>query len=159
MGTVKIVQQRRTFLDFRMKLTYIFLFMNVVATLAYEEDCYSEERKIRRLEKTLTKISTKYNVCLTEEGGLFDSSAFGEFCVFPFRYNGIVYNSCTYVDSRRGAEGPWCSTKTNRHGVHQKHNWGYCNENCPTEYSGSYREAFGRTNPAIPRAEVIEYNF
>ena len=44
-----------------MKLTYIFLFMNVVATLAYDEDCYSEERKIRRLEKTLTKISTKYN--------------------------------------------------------------------------------------------------
>ena len=55
-----------------------------------------------------------FSVCLTEEGGLFDSSAFGEFCVFPFRYNGIVYNSCTYVDSKRGAQGPWCSTKTNR---------------------------------------------
>ena len=26
-------------------------------------------------------------------------------------------------------------------------------------FAGSYREAFARTNPKIPRAEVIEYHF
>ena len=44
-----------------MKFIYIFLFLKFAATLAYEDDCYLEESKIRRLEKALYKISNKYN--------------------------------------------------------------------------------------------------
>ena len=46
---------------FRMKLLHIFLFLTFAATLVFGDDCYLEESKIRRLEKTLSKISNKYN--------------------------------------------------------------------------------------------------
>ena len=52
---------KNIFAYFRMKLIHIFLFLNFAATLAYGDDCYSEESKIRRLEKALNKISNKYN--------------------------------------------------------------------------------------------------
>ena len=55
-----------------------------------------------------------FSVCLTEEpdGGL-NTAKGGLSCVFPFRYNEIVYNSCTFVATSWG-QGPWCSTETNR---------------------------------------------
>ena len=55
-----------------------------------------------------------FSVCATEEGGRgINTANVGQNCVFPFRYNGIVYNSCTFVATAWG-QGPWCSTKTNR---------------------------------------------
>ena len=44
-----------------MKFIYLFIFLNFAATLAYGDDCYIEESTIRRLEKTINKISNKYN--------------------------------------------------------------------------------------------------
>merc|ERR1719282_261967 len=43
----------------------------------------------------------------------------GDACVFPFTYQGIIYNECTYVD----ADKPWCITDIG---------WGYCQESCST---------------------------
>ena len=49
-------------------------------------------------------------------------------CVFPFRYNGRVYNSCVSA----GFDDPWCSTLTNMFGVHVNGNWGNCDKSaCP----------------------------
>jgi len=49
-------------------------------------------------------------------------------CVFPFRFDGQVYNRCVSLQG----EKPWCSTLTNAFGVHVTGNWGDCDKNsCP----------------------------
>merc|ERR1712038_1381571 len=50
-------------------------------------------------------------------------------CVFPFRYKGVVYTSCTTVD-RASA---WCSTQTDIAGLHQAGSEGDCPASCPVE--------------------------
>merc|ERR1712107_903304 len=52
-------------------------------------------------------------------------------CVFPFRYKGTVYSSCTTVDR----VSSWCSTKTDIHGEHIEGNEGSCPSTC-AGYSG-----------------------
>ena len=50
-------------------------------------------------------------------------------CVFPFRFNGTVYNHCTDA----GEPGKyWCSTKTYQDGTHVggQGQWGYCHPRC-----------------------------
>ena len=50
-------------------------------------------------------------------------------CVFPFKYWGLTFNSCTSW----GEPAPWCSTKTDENGVHRTGHWGFCEESkCPT---------------------------
>ena len=46
-----------------MKLIHTFLFLNFAATLALGDtsDCYFRDQEIRRLEKKLSKIASKYN--------------------------------------------------------------------------------------------------
>ena len=53
-------------------------------------------------------------------------------CVFPFRFNGIKYNSCTMSKADLTENKPWCSTKVDRNGKHVKGNWGSCETNCPS---------------------------
>ena len=50
----------------------------------------------------------------------------GKPCVFPFRYNGVLYNECTKVFDTK----LWCSTSTNSSNDHQSGNWGYCPSDC-----------------------------
>ncbi|XP_064112099.1 uncharacterized protein LOC135219347 [Macrobrachium nipponense] len=45
---------------------------------------------------------------ISSAGGLITIE--GLLCVFPFRYNGQLYDNCTSVD----AEAPWCPTRVNR---------------------------------------------
>ena len=65
-------------------------------------------------------------------------------CVFPFRYAGRTYHTCTYDHSRIFQYFPWCSTKVNKNGKHIAKkgrdglwNVGICEdkENCPLPYS------------------------
>lgn len=46
-------------------------------------------------------------------------NAYGGCCVFPFKYNGVMHYTCTYLDHNM----PWCSITMNfdRDGV-----WGEC---------------------------------
>ena len=53
-------------------------------------------------------------------------------CVFPFKYEGKLYNSCTNVD----ADGCWCATSVNSDLDFEWTNWGFCSESCPIE--GTY---------------------
>ena len=46
---------------------------------------------------------------LLQEGKVGDS---GKPCVFPFRFEGKIYNSCT-TDGSGGRKVPWCATRTN----------------------------------------------
>ena len=65
-------------------------------------------------------------------------------CVFPFRYAGRTYHTCTYDHSRIFQYFPWCSTKVNKNGKHIAKkgrdglwNVGICEdkENCPLPYT------------------------
>ena len=49
-------------------------------------------------------------------------------CVFPFLFNGTLYNHCAL-----GGDGYWCSTKVDSSGEHieGKMFWGTCSEGCP----------------------------
>uniref|UniRef100_A0A8C9UYA6 Fibronectin type-II domain-containing protein n=1 Tax=Scleropages formosus TaxID=113540 RepID=A0A8C9UYA6_SCLFO len=44
-----------------------------------------------------------------------------DYCVFPFKYNGQLYHSCTSVNSKH--ERLWCSLTSD---FDQDHLWGYC---------------------------------
>merc|ERR1711988_428281 len=51
----------------------------------------------------------------------------GQSCVFPFRYKGVVYTTCTTVE-RAGA---WCATSTDQAGDFQADQYGFCPSSCP----------------------------
>ena len=55
-------------------------------------------------------------------------------CVFPFIFNGVTYNGCTYDD---GETEPWCSTLTDGSDEHVGGggHWGYCSSECPLDSS------------------------
>ena len=51
-------------------------------------------------------------------------------CVFPWKFKGKTYNSCTMEwepDQR-----PWCATKVDENSKYYT-NFGYCGANCPLE--------------------------
>ena len=54
-------------------------------------------------------------------------------CIFPFRYKGKTYNTCTLKDARNTNNEAWCSTKVDRSGKHVsgKGKWGNCGQGCP----------------------------
>jgi len=57
-------------------------------------------------------------------------------CIFPFKFNGTEYSTCTYASSHSGE--PWCSTEVDPNGNHlygRYGKWGNCDDDCPTEYS------------------------
>jgi len=66
--------------------------------------------------------------CTTESG-----PQTGVPCVFPFRYNGVVYNSCTTQDKAAA----WCSTNTTLAGTHIPGYYGNCPSSCPGAESSS----------------------
>ena len=50
-------------------------------------------------------------------------------CVFPFLYNGFLYNGC--ILDPDDEKSYWCATEADENGVFCDHEWGHCNENCP----------------------------
>jgi len=62
-------------------------------------------------------------------------------CIFPFKFNGTEYSTCTYASSHSGE--PWCSTEVDPNGNHlygRYGKWGNCDDDCPTEYSAPFLE-------------------
>ena len=57
----------------------------------------------------------------------------GKTCVFPFRFNGVLYNECTLNGNAPGETEPWCSTLTDSNDNHQggQGRWGFCSSDCP----------------------------
>jgi len=101
--------------------------------------------------------------CLTNDG-----PAAGSACVFPFNYMGISHTGCTTID---GDTTPWCSTQTDANNDHVPGvgAWGYCEESCPlqetgsgsgsTTGSGSGTTCMATSGPAEGSACVFPFNF
>ena len=53
-------------------------------------------------------------------------------CIFPFRYNGVSYNTCT-LDSADEENKPWCSTLVDENNNHVPGggHYGDCGPKCP----------------------------
>merc|ERR1712226_500942 len=65
----------------------------------------------------------------TTQSGPYPNQA----CVFPFRYNGVTYTSCTTQDK----SDAWCSTNTTLAGTHIPGYFGYCPSTCLAESQNS----------------------
>merc|ERR1719210_3092785 len=101
--------------------------------------------------------------CLTNDG-----PAAGSACMFPFNYMGISHTGCTTID---GDTTPWCSTQTDANNDHVPGvgAWGYCEESCPlqetgsgsgsTTGSGSGTTCMATSGPAEGSACVFPFNF
>merc|ERR1712243_97993 len=57
----------------------------------------------------------------------------GKSCVFPFRYNGIVYSECTSVDQ----SAAWCATEVDAGGNFISNKYGFCPSSCPSSGSST----------------------
>ena len=68
------------------------------------------------------KVSVSAQSCQTTGGNVVGAS-----CVFPFTYQGVQYNFCTFDG---GSDQPWCSTGTDQNGNYITDIWGYCGPNC-----------------------------
>ena len=80
--------------------------------------------------KTCTTMSTQGR----SQGGLP--------CVFPWKYKGKTYNSCTMdwdIELR-----PWCATKVDENGDVFSTNFGYCGANCPLEGKYNHSEIISK---------------
>merc|ERR1712142_812663 len=68
--------------------------------------------------------------CMTNSG-----AAANKPCIFPFRWRGITYNECTWVEYHNTEYKPWCSTMVDENGAHigGQGKWGNCGPSCPIE--------------------------
>jgi len=55
-------------------------------------------------------------------------------CIFPFKYDGVEYNSCTTANSENGKA--WCAYEVDRNGVAVDGKWGDCS--CKSCFSTNY---------------------
>jgi hypothetical protein len=79
-------------------------------------------------------------------------------CIFPFRYKGKTYDTCTLKDADNTNNEAWCSTKVDRSGKHVtgKGKWGNCGQGCPFPNGGgkyfqisTYIRSSGQINTTI----------
>merc|ERR1712183_636917 len=67
--------------------------------------------------------------CITTSGASANKP-----CIFPFKYRGVVYNKCTWVDAAQHTNNKaWCSTEVDSRGYHVggQGKWGNCGPACP----------------------------
>jgi len=71
----------------------------------------------------------------------------GKTCIFPFRFQGVLYNACTFDHNTPGDTEPWCSTSTNANDDHDngQGKWGFCDASCPVASTTSAPTTTPRT--------------
>ena len=71
-------------------------------------------------------------------------------CVFPFKYRGKTYSTCT-KDHTNIQKKPWCSTKVDERGKHisGQRNWGNCDKTCPLPSDDKNKSDEKGTNPGL----------
>ena len=78
----------------------------------------------------LTEIKevSKKSLCITVGGATPNVS-----CIFPFKFNGIVYNTCIWNQAHMTDHKAWCSTLVDNKGKHVggQGKWGTCGPGCP----------------------------
>ena len=54
-------------------------------------------------------------------------------CIFPFRFNGVTHNKCTWDQAHLTEHKAWCSTLVDETGHHVggQGKWGNCGPSCP----------------------------
>ena len=54
-------------------------------------------------------------------------------CIFPFRFNGVTHNKCTWDQAHLTEHKAWCSTLVDETGHHVggQGKWGNCGPGCP----------------------------
>ena len=88
---------------------------------ACETECYTKSV----LCDAWTFLPTEFNSkCQTIE----ENSDIVKDCVFPFRYKGKKYSTCTTFDSENGKA--WCATKIDSNGNVVTGKWGDCLQGC-----------------------------
>jgi len=67
-------------------------------------------------------------ICITDSGASAHKP-----CIFPFKFNGVTYDGCTWVSSHLTEHKPWCSTMVDETGHHigGMGKWGNCAPGCP----------------------------
>ncbi len=67
-------------------------------------------------------------VCVTSGG-----AAANKPCIFPFKFNGVVYFECTWDLAHLTEHKAWCSTFVDDSGHHVggQNKWGNCGPGCP----------------------------
>ena len=69
-------------------------------------------------------------------------------CVFPFKYNGITHNACTYESTMNSS---WCSTKVDDQGQDIGY-WATCSPECPFELANDPKSE----TPQNPTTQVTQ---
>ena len=67
-------------------------------------------------------------ICVTDSGATAHQP-----CIFPFQFNGVLYNECTWTSAHLTEHKPWCSTFVDESGHHVggQGKWGNCGPGCP----------------------------
>ena len=67
-------------------------------------------------------------MCVTVSGASPDLP-----CIFPFRFNGVTHNKCTWDQAHLTEHKAWCSTLVDETGHHVggQGKWGNCGPGCP----------------------------
>ena len=97
-----------------------------------------------------------FNITLTVVwwlSGLACTTTGGKSCIFPFRYNGVIYTDCTLAGNAYNDPNLWCSTQTTSGGTHVTGRWGNCAPECLTPSTDPCRHNAVQThipNPADP---------
>jgi hypothetical protein len=82
------------------------------------------KKKIQESNEAVTSTVTQ---CFTTN----DSPCKNALCVFPFKFNGVIKNTCINDTDPDGKY--WCSTKVddNLEHIGGQGNWGFCRKSCP----------------------------
>ena len=64
----------------------------------------------------------------------------GEFCTFPFKYDGKTFDRCTKYDHGNLVLPYWCSTEATEDGEYIPGKWSKCKTYDENEKNGCYKE-------------------
>ena len=79
-------------------------------------------------EISLPWVLIAERICVTVAG-----ASKGKPCIFPFKFNGVLYSECTWNQAHLTEHKAWCSTLVDASGTHVggQGKWGNCGPGCP----------------------------
>ena len=79
-------------------------------------------------EISLPSVLIAERICVTVAG-----ASKGKPCIFPFKFNGVLYSECTWNQAHLTEHKAWCSTLVDASGTHVggQGKWGNCGPGCP----------------------------
>lgn len=118
-----MVKLRRTWI-----LTSI-LYLVLLFDIAELQDIKFPKSKDEKAEKGIKASKpAAAKVCVTVSGASPNLP-----CIFPFRFNGVTHNKCTWDQAHLTEHKAWCSTLVDGTGHHVggQGKWGNCGAGCP----------------------------